>query len=339
MAENHLPDRWKKYTQFGSHIVPKHFPKEVTHGAAAKLIPQRPSDPFPAADSDDNCISASAFGQWISKGIPKDRYDQFGKVTGIPIAVWLTPDDSDFERALRRAAGRAIGWLDLVKQRAAEGRMRVIAEESPVAGVQQLRLVPADFDPAAKERGIELLWPGCRARIWVRQDQQPQRESDRRAWLLSDYGDKRYLLDPLGIQYGGASSSRLGEASWRRDSERGGGHIILPRGSRDYVWIPDAMTPGTRFDVLLLVFNLENQPEAIRLMFDDLERRWQMPLEHLMKPIYQAAIGSALEEATALIEERDIPFQLFLRRCKVVDRANVIGDSVGRINPDRAESV
>ncbi len=127
-----------------------------------------------------------------------------------------------------------------------------------------------------------------------------------------------FMLDPAQPKTGAAPSSRLGEATWKPGSR--GGHVVLPRGTRGHVWLPEDMPLGTRFDVLLLTLALSDQPDDIRSLFDALERRWLVPPAEVATPGYQVAVHDALEAATAQLETQDIRHSLFIQHCKVVDR-------------------
>jgi hypothetical protein len=315
-----FPKKWDFYKP-RAHLFSLHFREgeRLTQDAVAARIPRHTNKKVPATDCET--IAGAAVGNWLNKGeLPDDRVKQWEELTGLLIAVW-TLDFPGFERSLRQRTGEVLGWAGLVQQRATHGRLRVRPEDPPAA--TEFRFVPADVDFGKSLPDVQLVWPGCIARIYLPMDRQPARDEDRRAWLMSDYQGKRiFMLDPAQPKTGPAPSSRLGEANWKPGSR--GGHVVLPRGMPGHVWLPEDMPLGTRFDVMLLTLALSEQPDEIRSLFDALERRWLVPPTEVASPGYQVAVRQTLEEATAQIEAQDIRHSLFIQRCEVADRMTAV---------------
>jgi hypothetical protein len=293
-----------------------HVGERLTQDAVAARIPRDTGKIIPATGTDT--VTGAAVGNWLTKSdLPDDRIKQWHELTGVPIAVWKA-DVAGFERSLRQRTGEILGWAGLVQQRATHGRL-CIRPEDPPATTNGHRFVPANVDFGRDGPEVQLVWPGCIARIYLPLDRPPARDEDRRAWLIADYEGKRmFMLDPAQPKTGSAPSSRLGEATWKPSSR--GGHIVLPRGAPGHVWLPEDMPLGTRFDVLLLTLALSDQPDDIRSLFDALERRWLVPPTEVATQAYQVAVRDALEAATAQLEAHDIRHSLFVQRCEVVDR-------------------
>lgn len=321
-----FPKKWECYKP-RAHRLSLHFREDerLTQDAVAARIPRDTSKKVPATDTET--IAGAAVGNWLNKGeLPDDRIRQWEELTGVPVAVW-TVDVGGFERSLRQRTGQVLGWAGLVQQRATHGRLRVRPEDPPAA-TGRLRFVPPDVDFGRDAPGVQLVWPGCIARIYLPMDRPPARDEDRRAWLMADYEGKRmFMLDPAQPKTGPAPSSRLGEATWKPGGR--GGHVVLPRGTPGHVWLPEDMPLGTRFDVLLLTLSLLEQPDTIRGLFDGLERRWLVPPAEVKTPGYQVAVREALEAATAQLDQQDIRHSLFIQRCEVVDRHLALGAAHG----------
>ena len=299
--------------------------ERLTQDAVAARIPRDTGKIIPATDTDT--VTGAAVGNWLTKSdLPDDRAKQWEELTGVPIAVWKA-DVAGFERSLRQRTGEILGWAGLVQQRATHGRLRIRPEDPP-ATTNAHRFVPADVDFGRDAPEVQLVWPGCIARIYLPLDRPPARDEDRRAWLIADYEGKRmFMLDPAQPKTGAAPSSRLGEATWKPGSR--GGHVVLPRGTPGHVWLPEDMPLGTRFDVLLLTLAMSEQPDEIRGLFDALERCWLVPPAEVATPGYQVAVRDALETATAQLEAQDIRHSLFIQHCEVVDRATALRDHHG----------
>jgi len=298
--------------------------QKLTQDNVAARIPKDAAKKVPATDGAN--IASAAFGDWLAKdNVPDNRIQQWQDLTGLPIDTWKTPLSS-FERAVRQRTGETLGWPGLVQARALRGPLRVRARDREIASASsepQMRFMTDGYDPDERPVDVQLVWPGCIAQI-LAPCREPRDDEDRRAWLLADYGERVFMLDPAKSKNGQTSSSRIVRSCWR--SDRREGHIVFPRAAPGYLWIPPSAKLGTRFDVIVLTLKLPPRVDEIRAPFDALEQRW------LMDPSegdYQKTVRASLEEAAALIDGHEIGHVVYAQTCEVVDRAKVMGASHG----------
>jgi hypothetical protein len=303
----HFAKRWSYYKPRARKIVPLHFSEGTGHKEAAKWIPKDEDAPFPAGS--DGSITDAAFGLWITGkgGIPDQgrREEHFAKLTGLSIGIWTEPDDATFERAVRRAATEALSWRELA-ERARAGVIRIVPVSEPPPPQPAMRFIPAH---ARRHRGdVEVVWPGCQARIDVPLARPSPEGDDRRVWMLAEYPNNAvYILDPAPPPAGGRPASHISPAVWR---PRGmNGYVMLPRGKPDYVKIDECEPPGTRFDLFVLVINLSEEVEEVRAQFDAVELR-----------LFQQTGGELLDDAASLLEEHGITPVLYRQACVVEHR-------------------
>ena len=323
----HIPDFRRKWDicRPRAHLISPHFPagERITLEKVATRIPRDPDSPIPAPECE--AIHAEAFRQWLATdNLPEDRRRQWEELTRIPVDIWEL-DVAGFERTVRTRAGVVLGWEGLVQARATSGVIRVRAEDrSPT-----LRMLPEGIDPFGKPPPVQLVWPGCIARIYLRSPQPKPEDEDRRAWMLSDYGTAIYMLDPALPSDGSVTkpSSRIGRSSWREGP--GGGYLLLPRGRPGYVWVAPSTPLGIRFDVLVLVLNFSSQPDEIRSLFDALEQHCLVDGKTMLTPGYQKTMRTTLNEAASLIDGHEIGCALHRQKCEVVARELALGGAHG----------
>jgi hypothetical protein len=293
----------------------------LTQDVVAARIPRSVDDPILATDDDH--IAGAAFGNWLASGIlPDTRVSQWQDLTGLPISIWSDPLPS-FERALRQKIGEVRSWSALV-QEPRRGPLRVRPrdrESSQQAGGSSLKFTPDGYDPDARPIDIQFVWPGCIAQIIL-----PTRASrdteDRRVWLLADYGDRIFVLDPAKPPQGKPSSTQIDRRCWRAD--RGEGHVVLPRVAPGYVSIPPSAKPGTRFEVIALTLNLSAKSGEIAGLFDAIERRLMVDIRELAPADYQKLVRAALEEAAALVGGHEVGQAVHAQACEIVGRTTAI---------------
>jgi hypothetical protein len=209
----------------------------ITQDDVAARIPKNAAELVPATDGAN--IAGAAFGNWLalaSEVVPDNRVRQWQDLPGLPISVWSDPLQS-FERALRQKAGEVLGWSGLVQARAVRGSLRVRPRDDETrqnVDGSSLRFNLYGFDPDARPADIAFVWPGCIADI-VLPTRASQDDEDRRVWLLSDYGERVFMLDPAKSREGKPCSSRIDKHCWRADRREG--HVVLPRGTPGHVWI------------------------------------------------------------------------------------------------------
>jgi hypothetical protein len=322
--------KWQFYKpracKISTHFAEFHEGAKITQDVVAARIPKDVASRIPASGGEN--VAGAAFGNWLAtESVPDNRVRQWQDLTGLPIDTWTDPLQS-FERALRQKTGEILGWSDLVQVQAKRGRLRVRPQDRNVqqnAGASPVRFTPDAFDPDERPVDLQLVWPGCIADVVV-----PTRESredeDRRAWLLADYGDRVFMLDPSKPAAGAASSSRIDKRCWR-PHQRGGrneGYVVLPRAAPGHVWIPPSAHLGTRFEVIVLTLNLTPQPDEIRGLFDALERGWLVDIRDIPAEDYQKTVRATLEEAAALIEGHDVRQSIYAQACEIVDRATAM---------------
>jgi hypothetical protein len=299
----------------------------LTQDVVAARIPKSVSDPILATDGAS--IAGAAFGNWLASGtVPDNRVSQWQELTGLSISIWRDPLSS-FERALRQKTGEVWSWSALVQERVSRGPLRVRPRDrEPLqqADGSSLKFTPDGYDPDARPVDIALVWPGCIAHIVL-----PTRASrdgeDRRVWLLADYGDRVFMLDPAKPPQGKPSPSQIDQRCWRPDRREG--HVVLPRVAPGYVSIPQSAKPGTRFEVIALTLNLSSQPDEIRSLFDAIERRLLVDIRELALADYQKLVRAALEEAAALVGGHDVAQVVHAQACEIVDRATAIEQQNG----------
>ena len=95
------------------------------------------------------------------------------------------------------------------------------------------------------------------------------------------------------------------------------------------MWMPPSTRLDTRFEVVVMLFNLAFQPDAVRALFAALERRWLVRVEEVLTSSYQEKVRSALDDAASLIGEQRIPHHLYRQECEVVDRATALAAGHG----------
>jgi len=331
--------RWAYFKTRASQIVPQHFPegKEITYDSVARWIPHDPSAPFPAVSdsaeldfqerpfrgseskgpkvSPTSPITGAAFGLWIDRErIPTGRENHFVRLTGVAIGDWTAEQDAWFERAVRRAAQEVLNWNGLVTARATPGGLRVHVADPGTA----MKLLPPGAVFAAESPRVTLCWPTCIARIELPPALSATEHDDRRAWMLADYeqGDI-FLLDPSRTPDSPVHSTRLGRTVW------------LPRGHPGYCSLPPTTPLRTRFDVLVLILNLESQPDEIRAQFDGLEQQLPTDVSAIWSQGYQRTLRQRLDEAATLIDDHDIRVSLYRQTCEVTDRRTALGMPLG----------
>jgi hypothetical protein len=194
-------------------------------------------------------------------------------------------------------------WRELAAN-ARPGVIKIVpVSGSPPAPQPSLKFITAD---ARRHRGdVEIVWPGCQARIEVPLARPSPEGDDRRVWMLAEYSNNAvYVLDPVAPLAGGKPASRITPASWRpRDAN---GYVMLPRGRPDYVKIDEYEPTGTQFDLFVLVMNLSEEAEELCVQFDELERR-----------LFQQTRHEILDEAASLLQEHDIVPILYRQTCRV----------------------
>jgi hypothetical protein len=321
-----IPDfraKWDLYKP-RAHRISIHFADfrdaaQMTHDVVAARIPKSVGDDVPATEASG--IAGAAFGNWLAKGmVPDNRVAQWQALTGLSISIWSDPLAS-FERALRQRTGEVQGWSGLVQERAIRGSLRVRPRDRDVgekAGGSSFKFTPDGYDPDARPVDIVLVWPGCIADI-VLPTRAPREGEDRRVWLLADYGERLFMLDPAKPPEGRTPPSRIDQRCWR--SDRREGHVVLPRAAPGYVAIPQSAKLGTRFEVIALTVNLSSQGEELRTAFDTIERRLLVDIREFDLADYQKRVRAALEEAAALVAGHDIPHIVCAQACEIVDRA------------------
>jgi len=298
--------------------------QRLTQDDVAARIPKDAAKKVPATGGAN--IAGAAFGDWLAKdNVPDNRAQQWWDLTGLSIDIWKTPLSS-FERAVRQKTGETLGWFGLVQSRASRGPLRIKAQDREIASPSnepQMRFVTDGYDPDERPIDVQLVWPGCIAQIFA-PCRKPSDDEDRRAWLLADYGERVFMLDPAKSKNGQVSSSRIDKSCWRLDRREG--HIVLPRAAPGHVWIPPSAKLGTQFDVVVLMLNLTPQPNEIRAPLGAIEAGWLMdPSEGS----YQKTVRASLEVAAALIDGHDIGHVIYAQKCEVVDRATALGASHG----------
>lgn len=320
-------EKWDAYKP-RAHLISPHFQefgehRRITQDDVAARIPKDTHAAVPATCG--NGIAGAAFGAWLAnEAIPDERVKQWEALTRVPVAVWGV-DLAGLERTLRQRTGEILGWAGLVKE-ARRGRIQIRLRDRPQDAADQqagYKFNQYGFDPDAAPVDVRLVWPGCIANIAVPAPMPRDEPEDRRAWLLADYGDRVFVLDPGRPTGGPASSSRIGRSAWHADRREG--HIVLPQVAPGYVWLPPSTPLGTRFEAIVLTLNLNSQAEAIRLLFDDLERRLLVDLRETPPEAYQRTVQAVLEEAAALIEGHDVGYVLYTQACEVVDRSRALG--------------
>jgi hypothetical protein len=317
--------KWEFYKP-RAHLISPHFATfedtRITQDVVAGLIPKNVSDPIPAGDAAS--IAGAAFGQWLASGtVPDNRIRQWEALTALPMSTWRDGLPS-FERALRGKTGEVIGWSALVQQHARRGLLRVRPRDRdlpPEAGKPSLKFTPDGYDPDARPVDIQLVWPGCIADIML-PNPAPRDHEDRRAWLLADYGDRVFMLDPAKPPQGKPSSSRIDRRCWR--SDRREGHVMLPRVAPGYVSIPPSAKLGTRFDVIALTLDFSSQPDDVTRAFNAIEGRSLVDIRELPLADYQKLVRATLEEAAALIGAHDVRQAVHVQACEIVDRATAV---------------
>jgi hypothetical protein len=308
--------RWTYYKTRASKIVPQHFPEgvEITYEKAAKWIPSDDMGDFPAGNTPS--MAGAAFGYWIAKNaVPNGkREEHFAALTGLSIADWTVADDATFERAVRRAAKEIQGWDELVREHGRLNGLVIHVQDYQRDQAASHRFIHGQPATAA-ESGVLHVWPDCIARIEVPAAAPAAEAEDRRLWMFADYGPNIYVLDPTVSANGAARSTRIDRRVWR---PRGAvGYVLLPRGEPDYVWLRDTTPLETRFDVLVLLVNLDEQAEEVRAEFDALERRLRMDALKTERAVYQRTVRQVLDETASLMQAQDIRPVLYRQPCKV----------------------
>jgi hypothetical protein len=301
-------DKWAYFLHKyrAARISPEYFSEseQVTYRSIAKLIPADPRGRFPAS-GDDDCspMTGTAFGLWISgEKIPDNRVGTFERLTSLPITVWST-DFETFTRAVRQASGELDGWNEFVESQAKLGLIKVHVSDRRNAE----RFLPVGAN-ISSVNAVQV-WPGCTARIELPGRIGHRECEDRRAWMVADYGQGAiYVLDPTRHPDGLMTPTRLGTDVW------------LPRGRPGYVWLPDTIRVGTRFDVIVLVVNLHSQPDEIRALFDSLEQRLAADPQKVTSALHQKNVCRVLDEAVSIIQEYDVRQHLYRQTCKVGDQ-------------------
>jgi hypothetical protein len=210
-----------------------------------------------------------------------------------------------------RRAGDLQGWSDLLRAHRSTGRLRLRLMDRPAAA--GVRFMPANSRVADPPGGMIAVWPGCVAQVEVERCLPAPPSDNRRAWLLAEYEDgNTFALDPMPD---GAGAPRL--------TRVGGDPLRLPRGEPGYVWLPDTIAVGTRFEVIVPVFDLSGQHPDIRALFDGLEQRLLTDWLETSSPRRRAAVRLALDEAAGLWLSHDIPLSLHCQKCEVVSRSAI----------------
>lgn len=300
-----IADFHQKWLCFTTHdrplkISPTYFPDlaSVPNEQVVLKFPSKARGAFPLSDGADDAMTPQALGNWLKKEtLPKAREKSFVALTGLDLTTWALPY-LDFEVAVRRAAGEAASWADLLS-RAQLGCIEVQVEDPEPASRFVVAGTPAS-GPAPTPA-----WAGCKAFVALPDLNIGPDDTQWQAWLIADYGAEIFALDPLAAEGGAPGSSRLKRST--RTLPRWGALTITP----DFA-------PGRTFNTVVLAFNLEDQPDPVRTLFHQLERRLVIPPASTADEAAHRRVRDALDEVATQLADHDVEHHVWRQPCLVV---------------------